>query len=264
MIASSSPKLTWLAPSRLHPNIHQPRQFFDEAQLMDLANSIAEHGILQPILCDTSHQIIAGERRWRAAQWLGLPEVPCMVCDVDIHQKAVMALLENIQRAEIEPLEQALAFKRLQDEFSWTHEHIAKMMGKSRVYVTNMMRLLKLSPLIQEALAAQTLTYGHAKVLVGLDEAEQQEFLKHLQQHPCSVRQLEKLVALAKKKQAPQLQQGDLYLSDDTHFIREMSLQMGTEVSLDYHENGSGWLKFKFFDHDTLSGLLQRLGLSYD
>ena len=138
------------------------------------------------------------------------------------------------------------------------------MMGKSRVYVTNIMRLLKLSPLVQQALTSQELSYGHAKVLVGLDNEQQEWYLHYIKQNTCSVRQLEKMVALAKRNQAPQMQKGALYLSNNTHFIRELAEQMGTEVDLDYQENGSGWLKFKFFDHDTLSGLLQKLGLSYD
>lgn len=259
-----TPTFSWVDLERLHPNSSQPRLHFDETQLKELAASIAEHGILQPLLCDSNYQIIAGERRWRAAKWLGLKEVPCMIFHVEAGQKAAMSLLENIQRAQMEPLEEALAFKQLQAEFGWTQEHIAKMLGKSRVYVTNILRLLKLSSSVLDALREKVLSYGHARVLVGLNDERQEYFLNYLKQKSCSVRQFEKMVAQDKKNTAPQMDSSDLYLSNHAHFIRDVTELIGTEVGLDYLENGSGWLKFKFYDHDTLSGLLQKLGLGYD
>jgi ParB family chromosome partitioning protein len=264
MTSSSTPKFSWVAIEKLHPGKHQPRIHFDEESLQELASSIAQHGILQPLVCDKNYQIIAGERRWRASIWLGLTELPCMILDVSQSEQALISLLENIQREQIEPLEEALAFKRLQDEFKWTQEHIGKMLGKSRVYITNMMRLLKLSKGVIEALQNKSLTYGHARVLVGLAEDKQVYYVDYVKTHPCSVRQLEKLVKEDKKNSTKQMSATPLYLSEYDHFARAITEQVGTQVTLDYEENGVGWLKFKFFDNDTLAGLLQKLGLSYD
>jgi ParB family chromosome partitioning protein len=264
MQINSIPKFSWIAINKIQPNPHQPRLHFDDSSLQELAFSIAQHGILQPLVCDKNMQLIAGERRWRAAKWLGLHEVPCMILDVTLEKQALISLLENIQREQIEPLEEALAFKRLQEEYQWTQEHIGQMLGKSRVYITNMLRLLKLSSCVLEALEAKRLSYGHARVLVGLSEEKQRYFLEQVFTQELSVRQLEKLVKADKQNTTKQLNASPLYLSECTHFTRSMTEQVGAPVLLDYEQDGAGWLKFKFFDHETLAGLLQKLGLSYD
>lgn len=251
------PHFEWVAVEKIQVGEFQPRQFFSDQSIQELASSIALHGVLQPLVLQSNYRLIAGERRWRAAKFIGLKEVPCMVLNVDPEQHALLSILENIQREDIEPLEEAMALKRLQQEFAWTQEHIAKMLGKSRPYVTNMLRLLKLSPLVQDGLKNKQLTYGHAKILVGLSEDDQLYFLNELKQYGCNVRQFEKMVANRKK-------QNSNAGYSEAHFLQSLSEQVGTEMKLEYLANGEGWLKFKFFDQETLEGLLERLGLSYD
>ena len=258
------PRFEWVAIERIQHGSYQPRQHFDDASLQELATSISTHGVLQPLLLTSNYSLVAGERRWRAAQFIGLKELPCMIVRVANAQHALMSLLENIQREQIEPLEEALAFLRLQQEFAWTQEHIAKLLGKSRVHVTNMLRLLKCDVQVQQALQDKKISYGHARVLVGLTAQQQSYYVSHIVKTACSVRQLEKMVAHDKKNVAQQIQGSELYSSPHAHFIRDISDQVGTEVDLDYQKNGEGWLKFKFFDHETLEGLLKKLGLSYD
>ena len=251
------PTFEWVDIDKIVPGAYQPRQMFSEESIQELASSIALHGILQPLVLQSNYHLIAGERRWRAAKFIGLKEVPCMILNVSHGQHALMSILENIQREGIEPLEEALALQKLQQEFDWTQEHIAKMLGKSRPYVSNMLRLLKLTQVVQDGLKEKILTYGHAKILVGLPEEEQIRFFNHLKKHTCNVRQFEKMVSQAKKP-------SHHGISQDAHFIKCMSEQVGTEVRLEHLSNGEGWLKFKFFNQDTLVGLLERLGLSYD
>lgn len=255
-----APKFVWLAVDSLHLNPNQPRQWFDEEKIAELARSIAEHGLLQPLVVDVAYQIIAGERRYRAAKWLGWLEVPCMIISTGKTQQNLLALIENLQREQMEPLEQALAFARLQQEHAWTHEHIAQTLGKSRSYVSNLLRLLKLSPKLIQALQEQILSYGHARVLVGLTPKEQEDFLVRWQQHPCSVRQLEQQVGLYKQK----TKTNRASLPSEAHFLQHLGAQAGTEVTIEMQTAEVGWLKFKFFDQDTLEGLLQNLGLVYD
>jgi ParB family transcriptional regulator, chromosome partitioning protein len=251
------PAFEWVDVEKITSSTYQPRQLFTEAGLQELASSIALHGVLQPLVLQSNYQLIAGERRWRAAKFIGLKEVPCMILNVSNGQHALMSILENIQREGIEPLEEALALKKLQQEFDWTQDHIAKMLGKSRPYVSNMLRLLNLSPVVQDGLKEKILTYGHAKILVGLPEEEQKRFFNYLKKHTCNVRQFEKMVSQSKKP-------SERGTPQDDHFIQSMMEQVGTEVKLEHLSNGEGWLKFKFFNQDTLVGLLERLGLSYD
>jgi len=254
------PKFAWLPLEKIHLNPTQPRQWFDEEKIKELARSMAEHGLLQPLVVDASYQVIAGERRYRAAQWLAWIELPCMIVNTGVVEQSLMALIENLQREQMEPLEQALAFSRLQQEHAWTHEHIAQALGKSRSYVSNLMRLLKLSEKLMDALNHQVLSYGHARVLIGLAPEEQEFFLENFKSNPCSVRQLEHQVGLYKKM--PKNVQTTTV--DEAHFLQQLREQIGTEVRIEMQTADEGWLKFKFFDQDTLEGLLQNLGLVYD
>jgi ParB family chromosome partitioning protein len=261
MSFTTQPKFAWISIERIHANPKQPRRWFDQEKIEELAHSIAQHGILQPLVLDENDLIIAGERRFRAAQWLGLIELPCMIVSGLKDQPTILALIENLQREQMEPLEQAFAFARLQQEHAWTHEHIAKTLGKSRVYVTNILRLLKLSQPLMHALESGEITYGHAKVLVGLSEQKQLDFLSYVKTQSASVRQLEQRVALSK-------QQSESLISSEEelhgHFLRSLAEQVGTQVAMDQNSKQGGWLKFKFFDQETLQGLLQKLGLVYD
>lgn len=252
-----APTFEWVDIQKIRLSSYQPRQVFEEKKIQELAQSIAQYGILQPLLLRSDYQLIAGERRWRAAKLVGLKELPCMILRVEQTEHALLSILENIQREQIEPLEEAMAYHRLQQEFSWTQEHIARLLGKSRTHVTNMLRLLKLGEGVMSALENKTISYGHARVLVGLSSEQQDLYLKVMTQHAWSVRQLEKKVALDKKihSEVP---------TDHEHFVRALSEQVGTHVEYEVSKNGVGWLKFKFFNQETLEGLLEKLGLSYD
>jgi ParB family chromosome partitioning protein len=255
-----SPHFSWVAIDKIGLGHEQPRQFFDDARLQELAQSIATHGILQPLILQANYTLVAGERRLRAAKFIGLKQVPCMVMSLDNQQQALIALLENIQREQMDALEEALAIQRLQLDFAWTHQHIAKCLGKSRSYVTNLLRLLKCNDGVQQALRDKKISYGHAKVLVGLSNEKQLFYVDYVHQTNCSVRHLEKRLAFDKKNKimnAPMTSEYQL-------FTREIAEQVGTQVDMDMHNNGEGWLKFKFFNQETLIGLLQRLGISYD
>jgi ParB family chromosome partitioning protein len=252
-----TPRFEWVDIGKIQVGNYQPRHHFDDDKTKELAQSIAQHGILQPLLLQENYQIIAGERRWRAAKMLGLKELPCMIFPATHQQHALLSILENIQREQIEPLEEALAYERLKKEFAWTQEHIANLLGKSRTHVTNILRLLKLSPIIIEALGTKKLTYGHARALVGLPEEKQIAYLKLIESHAYSVRQIERLVQEDKKK-SPKV------TNEHSHFLKILGEQVGTVVEYESYANGEGWLKFKFFNQDTLEGLLEKLGLSYD
>ena len=187
-----------LAISDLTPNKFQPRKIFDEANLNDLTNSIKERGILQPIIVRRSKddsskfEIIAGERRWMAAQKAGLHNVPVVITDVDDLKSLEFAIVENVQRHDLNPLEEAQGYKRLIDEFSYDQEKVSKFIGKSRSYITNSLRLLSLPDEVIKLIETQKLTAGHAKILVGLENAF---FIANkIVEKKLSVRQAEKLV----------------------------------------------------------------------
>lgn len=256
-IMNEMPAFEWVDIHKITLGIYQPRQSFDTTKIQELAQSIAQYGILQPLLVRSDYQLIAGERRWRAAQMVGLRVLPCMILPVQNAEHALLSILENIQREQIEPLEEALSYQRLQQEFYWTQEHIARLLGKSRTHVTNMLRLLKLGKEVIAALEAKKITYGHARVLVGLTAMQQDFYLNAIIEQRLSVRHLEKKVAKEKKK--PSEVSADLI-----HFTRTLSEQVGTHVEYETSKNGAGWLKFKFFNQESLEGLLEKLGLSYD
>ncbi len=185
--------------SLIEPNRNQPRSDFDEEKLNELAENIGQHGVLQPILVrpigNDGYQIVAGERRWRASRIAGLTEIPALVRDLSDVEVAQIALIENLQREDLNPIEEALAFKRLADEFGMTQEEISKIVGKSRAGVANSMRLLKLIPTVQEALIDGDITVGHAKILAGVEnEVDQDVFCMVAKSEKFSVRQFENYV----------------------------------------------------------------------
>ncbi len=250
------PQLLWRKTDNLIPGKYQPRLVFDDSYIKELASSMALHGVLQPLLIDEKGQIIAGECRLRAAKYIGLNELPCIEIQAPESKKALLAILENIQREQLEPLEEALSYQRLQTEYAWTHEHIARLLGKSRAHITNMLRLLGGGDLILQALKEKKISYGHVRALLSLNTRLQEKLLDWTIQHKASVRMLEQKIKLEKNK--------DVKVSAHLHFVQTLSHQVGTPVELEQGQNGEGFLKFKYFDQDTLQGLLQKLGLSYD
>lgn len=245
---------------------YQPRRQFTEAALQELAESIQQAGIIQPIVVrprgTKGYEILAGERRWRAAQLVGLVEVPCLVREITDSQAAQVTTIENIQRQDLNPIEEAQAYQRLIDEFGYSHEEIALLVSKSRAKITNVLRLLRLSSDVKELLMQRQLSEGHAKLLINLPQRQQVSLAQACVAKQWSVRQLQQSIDQQTKQikpvstQDPNIQRLQNQLSD----------KLGTPVSLEPTEGDhkGGWLKIQYFNDDTLSGILQRIGISED
>ena len=241
---------------------YQPRQQFDEVSLSELAQSILSQGLIEPLIVrpitGTHYEIIAGERRWRASMLVGLAELPCLIGDYTDQQAAAVTLIENIQRENLNLLEEACGYQRLITEFHFNQDDIATLVGKSRSHVANILRLLTLCEPVQAHLRRQQLSLGHARMLVGLSVERQQTLANQVLEHQWSVRQLEKEVRSNKAIATPSTQH------DRIHLQNQLAEQFGSPVEISSDPNQGGWLKIKFFDNDTLAGLLERMGLRYD
>lgn len=259
-----------LALSRLQPGRYQPRTRMDETALGELADSIRQHGLMQPIVvrpvADRRYEIIAGERRFRAARLAGLTEVPVLVREVPDEQALALALIENIQREDLNPLEEAQAVKRLIDEFDYSHEKAAEAIGRSRSATSNLLRLLNLAEPVQTMLLAGDLDMGHARALLAVDRATQILLATHAVQKRLSVREAEKLVArhLAEEgsgagKPRRSRENAD---RDVQRLAEQLSDVLATTVQLRMSARGKGQMVIDFSGPDQFDGLLQRLGLS--
>jgi ParB family chromosome partitioning protein len=242
------------------PNPHQPRAPIRDQDLVELAASIEEHGIIQPLVVTRApdgYHLIAGERRWRAARLAGLPTVPAVVKEVAASEMLELALVENLQRADLNPLEEATAYRQLVEEFGHTQEQVARRVGKSRVAVSNTLRLLKAALSVQEALLAGTISEGHARALLGLEQAEAQEAaLKMVLKRGLNVRQTEELVrrllGLQREERQPAREVSPETRALETRF-REV---LGTKVSLTRGEKG-GRLVIYFYSDEELDALYE-------
>jgi ParB family chromosome partitioning protein len=271
-LASSSrvPGIQEVAIERIQPNPHQPRTHFAEETLQELAASIQVHGILQPLIVTQhstdpeSYYLIAGERRWRAARLAGLSSVPVIVREASASQWVEWALIENLQRADLNPLEEAHAYQTLIDEFALTQEEVATRVGKSRSAVANTVRLLKLPLALQEALTQQRISAGHAKVLVSLEKATliEQAFAVVVAQE-LTVRQTEALVRqllTAPAASSAQATQSPAPVQTQLSYLEGRFRQaLGTRVNLSRNGNGSGRLVIHFYNDDDLEQLYRRI-----
>lgn len=243
---------------------YQPRSHMDEASLNDLAASIKEQGIMQPILArqlaDGSHEIIAGERRWRAAQLAGLSHVPVLIRSVPDNAALAMALIENIQRENLNPLEEATGIQRLIDEFKMTHQAAADAVGRSRSAASNILRLLKLPQAVQSMLMENKLDMGHARALLSLESAQQILLANKIVLEGLSVREAEKLAqkqAVVHENKKPKKSQD---LNSDTRRLQEeMSALLGAQVEIKPASKGGGRLIIKYANNDHLDELLSNL-----
>ena len=258
--------LAKLRVDQLERGKYQPRTRMDQASLEELAASIRKQGLIQPILVrpingGARYEIIAGERRWRAARIAGLDEVPVVVREVPDQAALSMALIENIQREDLNPLEEAQGLQRLASEFGLTHQDIAEAIGRSRAAVTNALRLLNLSPRVQQLLAEGKLDMGHARALLALEGKLQDDAATKVAELGLSVRETEQYVqelldpiaAVARKPAAKQDR-------DVERYAEELSERLGTQVELKTGRKGSGKLIISFTDHRHLESLLARLG----
>jgi ParB family transcriptional regulator, chromosome partitioning protein len=249
-----------LKVSQLQPGKYQPRSYMDDEALKTLAASIRTQGIMQPILvrelAADKYEIIAGERRWRASQLAGLDEVPVLVREIADEAALAMALIENIQRENLNPLEEAIGIKRLIDEFSMTHEKAAEAVGRSRVAVSNLLRLLTLSQPVQDMLMNNLLDMGHARALIGLDPAQQVLLANRAAKEQLSVREVEHA---AKVQQSTKASVKKPTNYDVLELQERLSEKLGTAVSISSKTDTSGVLKISYSHLDQLDEIIAKL-----
>ena len=249
--------------TKVEPNREQPRKNFDEDALQELADSIKQFGLLQPILVQdrkTYYEIIAGERRWRAAKLAGLKEVPVIVKTFTEQEIVEISLIENIQREDLNPIEEALAYKRLLTEFKLTQDEVAERVSKSRTTVTNSMRLLKLDEKVQQMIVDEMITTGHARALIGIEDKNiQYELAQKIFDEKLNVREVEKLVKnIQDPKPKKEAKKGNASLELVYRDIEEKLKQsLGTKVSIQPKENGAGKMEIEFFSHEELERLTE-------
>ncbi|TNC97574.1 MAG: chromosome partitioning protein, ParB family [Gallionellaceae bacterium] len=260
----SNDTLRELKVEELRPGKYQPRSRMDEASLNELASSIKAQGIIQPILArelpNGGYEIIAGERRWRAAQLAELKQVPVLVRKVPDNAALAMALIENIQREDLNPLEEAIGIQRLIDEFQMTHQAAAEAVGRSRSAASNLLRLLKLPADVQEMLMDNLLDMGHARALLSLEPAQQILLANKIVMEKLSVREAERLVQRQSESPANQSVTKKAGTDRDTQRIQEeVSAKLGTTVEIKAGKKGTGKLVIEYSSNDQLSDLLNKL-----
>ncbi len=245
----------------IHPSPFQPRTHFDEEALRSLADSIRAQGLIQPVVLrrrSGEYELIAGERRWRAAQLAGLQQIPAIVRDIDDHQAAALALIENLQREDLDPIEQAEAMRRLIKEFDMTHQQVADILGVSRPVVSNALRLLDLADPVRQLLQDRQLDAGHARALAGLPMAQQPQLAEKIVAKALTVRQVEGMVRKLNESalSPPVPQPAD---PDTALLLRQISDALGVRVDLVQNARGGGLLKLRFDQPDQLDRILNRL-----
>ena len=242
--------------NQVEPNRDQPRKDFDEDSLMELADSIKQFGILQPLIVKKKkdyYEIIAGERRWRAAKIAGIKEVPIIVKEYTDQEIVEISLIENIQRENLNPIEEAMAFKRLLEEFNLKQDEVAERVSKSRTAVTNSMRLLKLSKKVQQMIIDDMISTGHARALLAIDDEEQQYILANkIFDEKLSVRETEKLVKALKnpKKEVKKQKPEHTFVYDDIE--EQLKNIIGTKVSVNPKANGKGRIEIEYYSEEEL------------
>ena len=256
-------QLATLKLGQLGPGRYQPRTKMDEASLQELAASIRVQGLMQPILvrpvARDRYEIIAGERRWRAAKLAGLPEVPVVVRDVPDQAALAMALIENIQREDLNPLEEAHGVQRLVNEFKLTHQEAADAIGRSRAATTNLLRLLNLEKSVQQRMLEGQLDMGHARALLSLEGRRQDEVAKRVAGRGLSVRDTEKLVNEILNPPVRGKLRRARADRDVARLEEELSEELGTTVEIRQGRKGSGTLVIRYISHEHLDSLLIRL-----
>ena len=257
-------KTNRLLLSEIIPNKYQPRKNFDAASLEDLTNSIKERGVIQPIIVrksntdNSKYEIIAGERRWLAASKAGLHDIPVVLTEADDLKSLEFAIVENVQRHDLNPLEEAQGYKRLIDEFSYDQEKLSKFIGKSRSYITNALRLLTLPNEVLKFIEEKKISAGHAKVLVGLDNAY---FIANkIIEKKLSVRQSENFVKIFRKKKTSFIKSSDPNIQNLENSISD---KIGLNVSIKNNKNNKGTITFAYHDTDQLNKIIDIIKSNY-
>lgn len=259
-------ELLTLPISKVEPRIEQPRQYFDEQALQDLADSISQYGLIQPVIArkldNGYYQIIAGERRWRASRLAGLTEIPVRVIEADDRRTAELALVENLQREDLNPIEEAKGYKTLIEEYGLTQEEAAKSVGRSRPAVTNALRLLNLSPKVMEMVEKGSLSAGHARALVSIsDDRQQLEAANQVIKKSLSVRSTERLAGeIIKEKKEPKEKQstGEIHVDYAAEIGDELTKLLGRKVRL-LDGRKTGKIEIEFYSADDREALINML-----
>ncbi len=250
--------------SEIIPNRYQPRKNFDEENLEDLSNSIKERGVIQPIIVrrsdsdDAKYEIIAGERRWLAARRAGLHDIPVVVTEADDLKSLEFAIVENVQRHDLNPLEEAQGYKRLIDEFSYDQEKVSKFIGKSRSYITNSLRILTLPNSVLQCIEEKKISAGHAKILVGLDNAAY--VAKKIIEKNLSVRQAENFVKIFKKVKSSSSPTNDPNIRNLEESIEN---KVGLSIKIKNKKNNKGSITFDYKDFDQLNKIIDIIKTYY-
>lgn len=250
--------------TKVEPNRKQPRKNFNEDALQELSESIKQYGLLQPILVQDRkdhYEIVAGERRWRAAKLAGLKEVPVIIREYTEQEIAEISLIENIQREDLNPIEEAQAYRRLLEEFHLKQDEVAERVSKSRTAVTNSIRLLKLSDEVQQMVIDDMISTGHARALLAVDDHQEQYYLaQKIFDEKLSVREVEKLMKNLHKvpKQKKEEDKSLMIVYQDVE--EKLKKRLGTKVSISSKGNGAGKIEVEFYNHDDLERLLELFG----
>lgn len=258
-ILSESSAISELKVNDIEPNRDQPRKLFDQEKLVALAESIKQHGVVQPIIVkkdDRGYTIVAGERRWRAAKIAGLKTIPAIIKDISSREIMEIALIENIQREDLNPVEEAEAYQRLMNEYGLTQELISNLVGKSRAAIANSVRLLSLSEKVKEMLVSEVLTPGHARTLITIEDEERQNKLAaEIAEKNLSVRETEKLVSdytKQNKKRNKVLPEKDANIIDIEEKLKAI---LGTKVDLQHHSN-KGKIIIEYYSNDEFDRII--------
>ena len=247
---------TLLKINQVEPNRDQPRKEFDEDALLELADSIKQYGVLQPLLVQKKndyYEIIAGERRWRAAKIAGIKEIPVVIKSYSEQEIVEISLIENIQRENLNPIEEAMAFKRLLEEFNLKQDEVAERVSKSRTAVTNSMRLLKLSDKVKQMIVDDMISTGHARALLAIDDEEQQYIIAtKVFDEKLSVRETEKLVKSLKNPKKPAEKEKIEHTFVYKDIAEKMKNIMGTKVNINAKANGKGRIEIEYYSEDEL------------
>ncbi|MEJ6765568.1 MAG: ParB/RepB/Spo0J family partition protein [Methylophilales bacterium] len=259
---SSEETSNLIALDKLISGKFQPRKNFNQDTLKELADSIKAQGIIQPILVrmisNNQYEIIAGERRWQAAKIANLKEVPVIIKDISDSTALAMALIENIQREDLNVIEEARGIKRLIDEFNITHEEAAEAVGKSRTTVSNILRLLNLCEHAQKALETKKIEMGHARAILSLSLIDQTMMCQKIINQQLTVREVEKAVSKGETKKIPSKQSKD---NDIKRMENELSDRFGTNISISHKQSGKGSINFKYTNLDDLERIIKKLKL---
>jgi ParB family chromosome partitioning protein len=257
--------VTKISINMIKANDEQPRKYFDDEKIANLAQSIKEHGIIQPIVLrneDNFYTIVAGERRWRAAKSIGLKEVPAIVMELSSKQVLEISLIENIQREDLNPIEEAIAYKKLIEEFNITQEELAVKVGKSRTAITNSMRLLNLDRRVQDYLIEGVITEGHGRAILGISNHDKQnEIAQRIIDEGLSVRQIEALIRNFNEVKSDKTEKNDQYNPHINSVKDKLESYFGTKVNLSNNKKNKGKIEIEYYSTEDLNRILEILNI---